>query len=60
MIYAMKGFGFRALEGGGKDVYVHHSAIEGSAYGELSDGQHVAFASQQAANGPQATRVRPA
>jgi CspA family cold shock protein len=57
---ATKGFGFIAPEGGGKDVFVHHSAIEGSGYKELSEGQQVEFESQQAAKGPQATRVRPA
>ena len=57
---ATKGFGFIAPEGGGKDVFVHHSAIEGSGYKELSEGQRVEFESEQGAKGPQATRVRPA
>ncbi len=57
---ATKGFGFIAPESGGKDVFVHHSAIEGPGYRELSEGQHVEFESEQAAKGPQATRVRPA
>jgi cold shock protein len=55
---AAKGFGFIAPEGRGKDVFVHHSAIEGSGYRELSEGQNVEFESEQAAKGPQATRVR--
>lgn len=55
-----KGFGFIAPEGGGKDVFVHHSAIEGSGDTELSEGQSVEFESEQGAKGPQATRVRPA
>lgn len=55
-----KGFGFIAPEGGGKDVFVHHSAIEGSGVTELSEGQSVEFESEQGAKGPQATRVRPA
>ncbi len=55
---AKKEFGFIAPEGGGKDVFVYHSAIEGSGYRELSEGQDVEFESQQAAKGPQATRVR--
>ncbi len=57
---ATKGFGFIAPEGGGKDVFVHRSAIEGSGYTELSEGQNIEFQSQQAPKGPQATRVRPA
>ena len=54
-----KGFGFIAPEGGGKDVFVHHSAIEGTGYRELSEGQNVEFETEQGAKGPQATRVRP-
>jgi cold shock protein len=57
---ATKGFGFIAPDGGGKDIFVHHSAIEGSGYKELSEGQRVEFESEQGAKGPQATRVRPA
>jgi CspA family cold shock protein len=57
---ATKGFGFIAPEGGGKDVFVHHSAIEGSGSKELSEGQRVEFESGQGAKGPHATRVRPA
>jgi CspA family cold shock protein len=56
---ATKGFGFIAPEGGGKDVFVHRSAIEGSSDGELAEGQRVEFDSEQGAKGPQATRVRP-
>jgi CspA family cold shock protein len=56
---ASKGFGFIAPEGGGKDVFVHHSAIEGSGYRELTEGQRVEFESEQGAKGSQATRVRP-
>ena len=55
-----KGFGFIAPDGGGKDVFVHHSAIEGSGYKELSEGQRVEFESEQGVKGPQATKVRPA
>jgi CspA family cold shock protein len=52
-----KRFGFIAPEGGGKDVFVHQSVIEGT--GELSEGQRVEFESEQATKGPQAIRVRP-
>ena len=55
---ASKGFGFIAPEDGGKDVFVHHSAIEGSGYKELTEGQRVEFESEQGAKGPQATKVR--
>jgi cold shock protein len=38
-----KGFGFIAPEGGGKDVFVHISALERSGINNLSDGQKVSF-----------------
>jgi cold shock protein len=40
---ATKGFGFIQPEGGGKDVFVHISAVERSGLGSLSDGQRVSF-----------------
>ncbi len=54
-----KGFGFITPEGGGKDVFVHASAIDSAGSNELAEGQHVEFESEQGAKGPQATRVRP-
>jgi CspA family cold shock protein len=56
---ATKGFGFIAPESGGKDVFVHQSAIVASGDQPLSEGQRVEFDSEQAAKGPQAIRVRP-
>jgi cold shock CspA family protein len=53
-----KGYGFIAPEAGGKDLFVHQSAIEGT--GQLSEGQRVEFESEQGAKGPQAIKVRPA
>ena len=38
-----KGFGFIAPDGGGKDVFVHISAVERSGLSGLSDGQKVSF-----------------
>ena len=38
-----KGFGFIAPEGGGKDVFVHISAVERSGMAGLADGQKVSF-----------------
>ncbi|MGD9816431.1 MAG: cold-shock protein [Hyphomonadaceae bacterium] len=38
-----KGFGFIAPDGGGKDVFVHISAVERSGLGGLADGQKVSF-----------------
>jgi CspA family cold shock protein len=40
---ATKGFGFIQPENGGKDVFVHISAVERSDLGSLSDGQRISF-----------------
>ncbi len=54
-----KGYGFIEIEGG-KDVFVHYSAIEGSGYRSLEEGMSVQFEITQGAKGPQASNVRPA
>jgi CspA family cold shock protein len=54
------GYGFITPDGEGKEVFVHHSAIEGGGYKVLSEGQRVEFDTQVGAKGPQATRVHPA
>ena len=38
-----KGFGFIEPEGGGNDVFVHVSAVEGAGMGTLTEGQRVSF-----------------
>jgi len=38
-----KGFGFIQPESGGKDVFVHISAVEQSGLGSLQEGQKVSF-----------------
>ena len=40
---AAKGFGFIQPDGGGKDVFVHISAVERSNLGRLDEGQKVSF-----------------
>lgn len=40
---SQKGFGFIAPETGGKDVFVHISAVERSGFSGLNDGQKISF-----------------
>ncbi|WP_433604774.1 cold-shock protein [Dactylosporangium sp. CA-139114] len=54
-----KGFGFIQQDGGGPDVFVHFSAIVGTGYRGLEDGQKVEFEVAQGPKGPQAENVRP-
>ena len=53
-----KGYGFITPEGGGKDVFVHHSAIQGDGYKSLDEGQNVDFEVTQGPKGEQASSVR--
>jgi CspA family cold shock protein len=52
-----KGYGFIQPDGGGKDVFVHHSSIEGSGYKSLTEGAKVEFESREGQKGPEATNV---
>ncbi len=53
-----KGFGFITVEGGGKDMFVHHSAIEGAGFKSLQEGDRVSFEIEQGAKGPSAVKVK--
>ena len=52
-----KGFGFISVEGGSKDCFVHHSAIQAEGFRTLKEGDKVEFDMVQGAKGPAAERV---
>lgn len=55
-----KGFGFIAPSDGSADVFVHFSAIKGSGFKTLAEGQEVSFEVEKGPKGPQAANVMPA
>ena len=55
-----KGFGFIAPDGGGKDVFVHSSALEAAGMRSLAEGQKVSFDIQPDARGAKAANIQPA
>jgi CspA family cold shock protein len=53
-----KGFGFIAAADG-TEYFFHQSAVQGSSYNELREGQRVSFTVGQGPEGPRAENVRP-
>jgi cold shock CspA family protein len=54
---AEKGYGFITPDDGGKDCFVHFSAIQGGGFRKLEEGQKVEFEVGQGQKGPQAENV---
>ena len=52
-----KGYGFISPEDGSKDVFVHHSSIQGEGFKSLREGESVEFEVTDGQKGPQATNV---
>ena len=53
-----KGYGFIAPDDGGKDVFVHFSAISGDGFRTLAEGAKVEFEVREGTKGPEAANVR--
>ena len=53
----VKGYGFLEKEGGGQDIFVHYSAVQGEGYKKLEEGEEVTFDIVQGERGPQAANV---
>ena len=54
-----KGFGFITPSDGGKDLFAHHTEIQGSGFKSLKEGQQVEYEPIQGQKGPAASKIRP-
>ena len=55
-----KGFGFITPDDPGKDLFVHHTGINGSGFRTLAEGSRVSFDAEAGDKGPKAVNVTPA
>ncbi len=54
-----KGYGFITPDDGSKDLFVHHTNIQGEGFKSLNEGQKVSFEPAEGRKGPEATLVSP-
>ncbi len=54
-----KGYGFITPEDGGKDLFVHHTGINGQGFKTLAEGAKVSYEAEVGPKGPNATAVQP-
>ena len=52
-----KGFGFITPDDGGKDLFVHHTGINGDGYRSLAEGAKVNYEAESGDKGPKAVNV---
>ena len=52
-----KGFGFITPDDGSKDVFVHHSAVQGSGFKTLAENDAVQYEVEEGQKGPRAANV---
>ncbi len=52
-----KGYGFIVPDDGGKDIFVHHTGIEGTGFKSLKEGDKVSYEVSQSPKGEQAIKV---
>ena len=52
-----KGYGFIQPDEGGKDLFVHHSAIVGTGFKTLAEGAKVSYEAESGPKGPSAANV---
>ncbi len=53
-----KGYGFITPDDSGRDLFVHHSAIEGGGFRSLAEGAKVSYETEQSPKGPAAANVK--
>jgi cold shock protein len=53
-----KGFGFISSDQGGRDIFVHHSVIEGQGFKTLQDGEMVEYECEEGPKGAKAIKVK--